>query len=218
MSGYVPSDDWKNGLFSCDDKFGICIRTYLLPHCTLAQARSDYDGSNCCFNLCLASHNPHAIRTAIRHGYGIQGSCCGDLCSVALCHLCAIAQITREVQIRGPVQTLNGTSAAETPWSSDLINIGGDCIYALFCPMCASASARTAFDGSDWFYNCICVHPLLHLSIIRHGYNISGSCIGDICAMHCCQPCAIGRMKRETDKRGLCVAGKSGGPQASQMN
>jgi len=214
---YVPSGEWQNGLFSCDDKFMVCIRSYLLPHCTLAQARSDYDGSNCCFNLCVASHNPHAIRTAIRHGYGIQGSCLGDLAATMCCQICAIAQITQEVSKRGPVQTLTNQQA-ETPWSSDLINIGGDCIYALFCPACAAASARTTFDGSDWCYNCVCVHPLLHLSIIRHGYNISGSCIGDCCAMQLCHPCAIGRMKRETEQRGLMVAGKSGAPQQVQMN
>jgi len=212
------SDNWKNGLFSLDDKFGICLKTYLFPHCVLAQARSDYDGSNCCFNCLVLGSNPHAVRTLVRHGYGIDGSCLTDVIASACCFMCTIAQVAKEVELRGPIQSLTGTASAQSPWSTDLISIDGDCIYACFLPHCAAASARTEFDGSNWCYNCLCVHPLLHLSVVRHGYNIAGGCCSDVLGFHFCAPCVIGRMKKETGKRGLCVSKGSGGPGAAQMN
>lgn len=212
----APTDSWRNDLFSLDDKCGICVKTYFCPQCVLAQAQSDYDGSDCCFN-CLCVNNPAAVRATFRHGYGIDGSCISDILTACCCGLCTIAQLSREAQIRGRIQNLTGRTV-QSDWSNPFIDIGMECLIALFFGMCSAASARTEFDGSNWCFNCCCVHPLYHLSVIRNGYNIAGGCCGDMITMHFFPCCVIGRMRKETAKRGPCVA-KPGqaAPAAVQM-
>jgi len=210
------TDAWRNDTFGCEDKMGICVKTYVCPHCTLAQAQSDYDGSNCIFNCCFA-HHPSAVRATIRHGYGIEGTCPMDCICGHCCGMCTIAQLAKEVQLRGPIQALTGTAAAQTSWSNPLIAIDMECIYALFCHWCAAATARSDFDGSNWCYNVI-QYPHYHLSVIRNGYNIAGSCLMDILTMQFCTCCAVARMKKETAKRGFCVAKGSSAPTGAQMN
>lgn len=45
-------------------------------------------------------------------------------------------------------------------------------LYAFFFPVCAMASARTAFDGSNHCMNCCCASPALLRNIVREGYHI----------------------------------------------
>mmetsp|Transcript_40981 Transcript_40981/g.103239 ORF Transcript_40981/g.103239 Transcript_40981/m.103239 type:complete len:138 (-) Transcript_40981:1720-2133(-) len=69
------------------------------PHCALASARSAYDGSNCCFNFCCGSGA--MLYNIIREGYGISGTCCGDICYACFCQCCIAIQATHEVAVRG---------------------------------------------------------------------------------------------------------------------
>ena len=40
------------------------------------------------------------------------------------------------------------------------------------CPQCATASARTEYDESNFWFNCCCVGGALTRSIIREGLSI----------------------------------------------
>ena len=57
-------------------------------------------------------------------------------------------------------------------------------LYVICCPLCATATARTNYDGSDWCFNCMsCLTPALARNIIREGYNIEVCCV---CVCVCC--------------------------------
>eukprot|EP01084_Bolivina_argentea_P271501 462012_1 len=58
------------------------------------------------FNLfCLG---PVAIRNIVREGYGIDGTCIGDVLSTCFCPCCTGIQLRSEVNKRGPVTKQNG--------------------------------------------------------------------------------------------------------------
>lgn len=89
---------WKTDLCSC--KCGCpCLYAYMLPSCALASARSDFDGSNCCFNVCCMT-SPGMYST-IRAGYGIPGDGCSDWWQVMCLSCCSAHQAQREVMLRG---------------------------------------------------------------------------------------------------------------------
>jgi hypothetical protein len=97
----TQSADWSHPLCFIGD-CGTCLYAWCLPMCAAASARSAYDGSDCCFNLCCGT--PAMLHNVVREGYGIQGSCMGDICVTACCHVCAINRMAQEVKIRGPVR------------------------------------------------------------------------------------------------------------------
>jgi Cys-rich protein (TIGR01571 family) len=65
----------------------------------MGMARSQFDGSNQCFNhLCMTAP---LLRNIVREGYAIEGGCCGDIMSVLCCGPCAACQLIHEVRDRG---------------------------------------------------------------------------------------------------------------------
>ena len=87
------------------------IAIYILTHksvytqCYFAQTRNRFDESNCLFNLlCLG---PVATRNIIREGYGINGSCVGDIFQTWFCPCCTAIQLSAEVNQRGKVTGQN---------------------------------------------------------------------------------------------------------------
>jgi hypothetical protein len=62
--------------------------------------RQNYDHSNWFFNFCCLS--AVAVHNIVREGYGIEGSCMTDICTVMWCTPCAINRLRQEVQARGP--------------------------------------------------------------------------------------------------------------------
>lgn len=98
--------DFHNGLFNCCSAgCGTCMVSFLCCHnCLVAGARTDFDGSNNCFNSCCLSHC--AIRNIIRQGYQIEGTCIGDICKSTLCTPCSAIQLVAEVEKRGPLRQL----------------------------------------------------------------------------------------------------------------
>lgn len=88
----------------------------------MASARTNYDNSNCVFNLCCFS-GP-GLYNIVREGYGIegkcvccdafcghsltltyQGSCVGDICVTLCCPCCSATRVYSETMVRGPVAT-----------------------------------------------------------------------------------------------------------------
>jgi len=97
---------WNNGLFNCMNNTGNCCYGCLCPHCAIATARSNFDGSNCCFNfMCIT---PALTRNVIREGYGLEGGCCFDILVTCCFPSCAACQLLNEVESRGPVNAVVG--------------------------------------------------------------------------------------------------------------
>ena len=95
-------------------------------------------------------------------------------------------------------------------WNSFLCNVFADgargIICAYFCLPCYLAETRQAFDGSNWFLNCICLgdRPLVIRNIIREGYGITSNCFMDALIGCCLGPCAAIQMANEVKIRGRC--------------
>eukprot|EP00656_Telonema_subtile_P033956 TRINITY_DN38102_c0_g1_i1.p1 TRINITY_DN38102_c0_g1~~TRINITY_DN38102_c0_g1_i1.p1 ORF type:complete len:254 (-),score=22.49 TRINITY_DN38102_c0_g1_i1:266-1027(-) len=97
----------------------------------------------------------------------------------------------------------------ELQWTSGLCSCFddcGSCFYALCCPCCANASARTAFDNSNFCFNCLCVSPCVVRNLVREAYNIEGTCCGDLLCPCFCNCCAISQVIREVKARGSATA------------
>jgi len=201
----APQEDWKVGLFGCFSNCGNCIYSYCLPWCALAQARTNFDGSNCCFNvMCLGLV---AGRNIIREGYRIKGGCIGDICVSSFCTFCAVAQLLNEVEQRGKVTAQYGSNRPATTQSwkhgiFDCFYSCNNCMYGWCCPGCAIAQARTNFDGSDCVFNFLFISGPVARSVIREGYNLEGTCIADICCMAALTNCAACQLMNEVQDRG----------------
>ena len=99
--------EFVNGICSCEFG-GKCFLAFLCPQIVSSLARSEYDGSNCCFNcFCL---QPCYVRNVIREGYGIDGGCCGDMCISTLLPWCTAHQMQKEVAASGPIQAYRYTN------------------------------------------------------------------------------------------------------------
>ncbi|CAN0159320.1 unnamed protein product [Phaeothamnion confervicola] len=104
--GRSPQEQpFKHGICSCFENCTSCCCAFICPACAMAQARADFDGSNCCFNyvsifLCFTSC---MLRSIVRDGYNIEGSCWGDICWPICLPCCSAAQLLNEVRERGKV-------------------------------------------------------------------------------------------------------------------
>jgi Cys-rich protein (TIGR01571 family) len=87
---------WKADLFGCLSNISTCLYGCLCPSCAYASARSEYDGSNCCFNCCCVSMC--LTRSIVREGLAIQGGCCGDILMPCICPSCVACQLINEVR------------------------------------------------------------------------------------------------------------------------
>lgn len=87
----------------CAAGCGVCMLSFCCNYQALfANARTKYDGSNYCLNLCCGSSV--LMRNIIREGYNIKGDCCGDCMVTTFCGPCAAIQTYAEVEERGPVR------------------------------------------------------------------------------------------------------------------
>ena len=78
-------------------------------------------------------------------------------------------------------------------------------MYGTCFPFCAVASAKTLYDGSDWFFNILCFScnfPLVR-NYIRQGYEIKGRIgLNDCCFTVLCFPLAVTQLLNEVSVRG----------------
>jgi len=103
--GAASMQQWSTGLFDFNVDWGLCAFGCCCPCCALAQARTEYDTSNWCFNcivLNLGFPDVCVARNIIREGtYNIQGSCCEDIYMSTCCGPCVICQLLRENKVKG---------------------------------------------------------------------------------------------------------------------
>eukprot|EP01123_Difflugia_compressa_P003834 TRINITY_DN15144_c0_g1_i1.p1 TRINITY_DN15144_c0_g1~~TRINITY_DN15144_c0_g1_i1.p1 ORF type:complete len:110 (+),score=23.34 TRINITY_DN15144_c0_g1_i1:186-515(+) len=99
--------EWDTGIFQC---FGEHCHSFIVsvfcPVCQLAYQRAGLDQRECGFTdfiitlfcpVCVAVYT----RTSIREKYNIDGSISVDVLYMLLCTVCAIAQQTRQMDLRG---------------------------------------------------------------------------------------------------------------------
>eukprot|EP01001_Neometanema_parovale_P009322 NODE_5564_length_932_cov_102.831891_g5341_i0.p1 GENE.NODE_5564_length_932_cov_102.831891_g5341_i0~~NODE_5564_length_932_cov_102.831891_g5341_i0.p1 ORF type:complete len:233 (-),score=44.44 NODE_5564_length_932_cov_102.831891_g5341_i0:232-876(-) len=180
---------WHSSLLSCD---GPCFYAYCCPGCALSKARKQYDGGS---SSCMT---PAFIRSVIREGYGIEGSCAGDLLSPYCCPCCTARQLLYETQMRGSKTMKLPTDE----WHVGLFQFkdSGHCLMACCCPLCLVAQTRTRYDRSNFCFNLLCIpDPCPVRGILRGGYSIKGGKFGDLFAVHFCLCCAAHQMACEVD-------------------
>lgn len=87
---------WSHGLLDmCAAGACTFCMSCFCSACVSAQARTNFDSSNCCFNLCCLT--PVANYNIIREGSGIEGGCVGDCFKGCCCAPCAAIQLTAQV-------------------------------------------------------------------------------------------------------------------------
>ena len=97
---------WDTGLFDCFDDFSVALITYFCEPCQAAYNEAAVSDKECgcihfCGALCAGPTHTIAVRGQIRQKYQIDGSVCGDVCTVAFCALCAVCQHTRQLDKKG---------------------------------------------------------------------------------------------------------------------
>ncbi|CUG92520.1 Hypothetical protein, putative [Bodo saltans] len=81
--------------------------------------------------------------------------------------------------------------------------------YAIFCPVCTAAIAKSNMDQSSPVYNVFCVPPCVTYSYLRLGYNLKGSWQTDCINGFLCAPCGARQAYTESKKKGH-IAGHYG--------
>ncbi|KXJ15112.1 cornifelin homolog [Exaiptasia diaphana] len=99
QSGTVAYRDWNSSLFSCFDDIGSCLIGFLCP-CILTIQVSQRMGEGCCF-ACCCQGAPLALRAKLRTEQHIQGSLCNDAIIMNFCGVCAMCQMSRELNALG---------------------------------------------------------------------------------------------------------------------
>ncbi|PRP81648.1 hypothetical protein PROFUN_01155 [Planoprotostelium fungivorum] len=100
----IEGNDWIVSFCGCD--LGVCLTTlYCLP-CQLAYQNGnleerDCDFCDCLLAMCCPCICGCVVRGRIRQKYGIKGGAASDCLSQLCCPLCATAQQTRELHVRG---------------------------------------------------------------------------------------------------------------------
>ena len=101
-----------------------------------------------------------------------------------------------------------------TGWSHEFLTCHfGKCVYGLCCIPCAFSSLRTQYDGSNWWFNFLCVPAAVVRNIIREGLFINGSSVGDLRTSYdgsnwwfnCC--CISGPLVQNIIRQGYGISG-----------
>ncbi|XP_033739639.1 placenta-specific gene 8 protein-like isoform X1 [Pecten maximus] len=91
--------DWSTGLCGCFSDCGSCLMTFCCMPCMECRNASRL-GECCCLPYCCVGSNV-AMRARLRTLGGIQGSICNDICVLACCQMCAVCQMSRELDYMG---------------------------------------------------------------------------------------------------------------------
>ena len=161
--------------------FNIII-SWFCPHIALSYARSNMDGSSCCFN-CVAM-NPISSRWLIRKAYGIQGGDFEDVFSAWCCPCCSVNQLYQTTKAYGAPAADAGrqfnTGAFTTQASNE--NCCRNCMYSLCCCPCAIGTTMSQSVDMPFWMGCCCVNICMARNVVRYQYRIGGDdCCDDFC-------------------------------------
>ena len=170
--GEAGTSAWNTQFWACTDaERGCCTCCYTaccIP-CAVADTRHTMDGSNWWFNFfCfgLSLHGWLVAYNVMRHGYNIEGSPGKDCLSVFCCPCFSVRRMFIEARLRGALPSYHRRQlegAEQGKWRHSLYsctNHPETCLMAICCPLCALASVRTQYDGSNWLFNLCCFAPV----------------------------------------------------------
>ena len=97
---------WDTGICDCFSDIKVALVTYYCWSCQTAFNEAAVSDRECGFiHFCGAAvagqSHAIAVRGQIRQKYNIEGSICGDFCTIAFCCPCAICQHTRQLDQKG---------------------------------------------------------------------------------------------------------------------
>lgn len=170
-----------------------CMFSYCCTPCAFAQARSKLDGSSCWFNTFFVP--APVTRWFIRSAYNIEGSEVNDILTTCCFTPCAANQLLQTVETIGIPTPNSGARYNNNNWKTRTdeacLTTIFNCLYATFCPHCATANAlSTAFDMPFWF-GCLCMNPCVGTNFIRYQYRIDGDDVFEDCLSVACWPFTI---------------------------
>jgi hypothetical protein len=98
-SAPANNDQWRTGLFEFD--FLACVLGFCAPYLGNALALEKFNDGNILLNFCFMP--PALAYNLIREGYGIEGDCFMDICTMMWLGHCAVARLYQETKNRGLV-------------------------------------------------------------------------------------------------------------------
>lgn len=161
---------WEVDLCGCGDCNG-CMYSWCCHSCAVAQAKSNLDGSYCCFNCC--AYNSISLAAILRSSYGMEQNCCCDCMTAFFCPCCLVNQLYQTSIKYGPGGAIKGRHTNLTKNES---SCGfGNCCMSCLCPICCLPSKIQASTGIPWCASCCCMTPLGQSQLLRYQYGIEGS-------------------------------------------
>ena len=150
----TENQKWAISLFEVGDA-QPCLYSYCCTQCALAQARTNLDGSSCCFNFFFLTSCP--ARWMIRTTYGIPGDAYEDCYLPYFCNACVTNQVTPLLDMSYPLDRFitRLISCAITHSHSILRTLGWWCLIITPTPSTTSHP---------------CPHP--HLLPINYLHNL----------------------------------------------
>merc|ERR1712086_678574 len=106
----------------------------------------------------------------------------------------------RPVVLWGPIQAT--ALAAHSRMASWDVRRALACCFACCCPQIVASQARSTYDGSDCWFNCLCMPLALTRNVIRQGYHMEGGWIEDCVLSACCALCVAAQLAYEVADRG----------------
>lgn len=174
-------DKWPIGCCACGN-FCDCIVGCCFPIFAIPLARSNMDGSECCFNMCCV--NGVVTRWLVRTGYGIpEGGIMEDCCIPYCCCPCNSNQIYQTSKMLGPLKN-GGKRFNKNKWQDPVSTSNCDCglfCYSCCCMQCAVGTVVKDSLGMPWCMGCCCMNCCTSRNLIRYHYRIQGN--------DCCDEC-----------------------------
>ncbi|XP_051921974.1 cornifelin homolog B-like [Hippocampus zosterae] len=93
----VDTGRWSTRLCSCCNDLSTCEVGCLCP-CILGCYMANKYGEHCCLGCVPGGLT--ALRTHMRHTYGIEGTICNDALMLFFCGPCELCRMAREMRIR----------------------------------------------------------------------------------------------------------------------
>ena len=181
--------DWSISLCapgSCTE----CMYAYCCTSCALAQARTNLDGTSCCFNFLFG--NAISMRWMIRTAYGIQGDSFSDCYTTLCCPCCVVNQMYQTSKILGdPFGPVPGSHVDRgQAWAS--ANEPCDCsscFCSTFCMHCTQGRILEDSMGMSCCMGCCCVNPCMARNMVKVHYRVGNA--DDDCCNDACIPCLV---------------------------
>jgi len=105
-AGANKTDTWRTGIVDCCSDIGSCLDASFFFQCMFGYQGhvllelSTEPGMSC--KICITCEaNPWAVRHAARERYSIAENDCSALCVPCFCMPCSMAQVHREMGLRG---------------------------------------------------------------------------------------------------------------------